>query len=343
MRAAYYPRSRAVALHDNPQPEPGPGEVLVRVRACGICGSDLHRYRAGPQLAGNEHTPGHEIAGEVAALGRDVRGWEIGAPVAIEPWFTCRRCARCLSGDYHLCASRALMGARADGGLADYVCVQAEGLFALPSGMPFDTGALAEPLAVAVHGARIAQVEPGSRVLVQGSGVIGLLSALVAQSLGADVTATARYPHQAEAAGRFGASRVFTADADGSKALASFAAVEPFDVVIETVGGEADTLVHAPGLARPGGTVCVLGVFFHPPRLNALALVLNEVRMVGAITYGRGPDGVADFERAVALLDANRALAASLITHRRPLDAIAEAYALADDKSSKALKVTVQP
>jgi threonine dehydrogenase-like Zn-dependent dehydrogenase len=235
------------------------------------------------------------------------------------------------------------MGARAAGGLADYVRVQVQGLYALPPGLPFDLGALTEPLAVAVHGVRLAGITPGDRVLVQGSGVIGLLATLVAQTQGATVMATARYPHQAEAAARFGAARVFPADGEGSKDLTAFAASEPFDVVLETVGGEADTLVQAPALVRPGGTVGVLGVFFHPPRLNALGLVLNEVRMIGSITYGRAPDGVADFARAVALLEANRALATSLITHRRPLDAIAEAYALADDKSSQALKVTVLP
>jgi len=333
MRAARYGGPRSVGLHDLPEPEPRPGEVLVRVRACGICGSDLHRYRAGGM--GSHFTPGHEIAGEVATLGPGVSGWDTGALVAVEPWFTCRACPRCLRGEYNLCKGRALMGAAADGGLADYVRVPAASLFALPSGMPFDMSALTEPTAVAVHGARLAGVQPGDRVLVQGSGVIGLLSALVARSLGAQVTATARYPHQAEAAARFGASRVVAADEAGERDLAALARTAPFDVVIETVGGEGDTLVQAPSLVRPGGTVCVVGVFFQPPRLNALALVLNEVRMVGAITYSRA-DGLADFDRAIALLDAHRDLAASLITHRRPLGAVAEAYALADDKSSKA-------
>lgn len=341
MRAARYGGPKHVRLVDVPEPAPRPGEVIVRVRACGICGSDLHRYRAGGM--GSAWIPGHEIAGEVAALGTGVSGWDEGAPVAVEPWFTCRTCPRCLSGNYHLCAWRGLMGAAADGGLADLVRAPAYALFALPSRMAFDAGALAEPMAVAVHGARVAGIKAGDRVLVQGSGVIGLLSAWVARSLGAEVTATARYPHQAEAAARFGASRVIPADKEHWHGLAELARARPFDVVLETVGGEADTLEQAPGLVRPGGTVCVLGVFFHPPRLNALALVLNEVRMVGAITYGRAPDGVADFDRALALLDADRDLAASLITHRRPLDDVAEAYALADDKASKALKVTVEP
>jgi (R,R)-butanediol dehydrogenase/meso-butanediol dehydrogenase/diacetyl reductase len=340
MRAASYQGPRVVALRDVPRPQPGPGEVLVRVRACGICGSDLHRYRGGG--LGSGAVPGHEIAGEVAALGPGVSGWEIGAPVAVEPLVTCRACTLCTRGDYQLCRRRLLLGVGRDGGLAEYVAVPVYTLFPLPADLPFPVAALAEPTAVAVHAVRLLGVQPGERVLVQGSGSIGLLTALAARAAGAQVVATARYPHQAAAAHRFGVTRVFPADGPGARELADFAAAEPFDAVIETVGGEADTLVQAPTLVRPGGRVCVVGIFFQPPRLNAFATVLNEVRLVGAATYGRAA-GVADFERAIALVAAHRDLVSGLITHRFPLAEIARAYATADDKASHALKVTVEP
>jgi 2-desacetyl-2-hydroxyethyl bacteriochlorophyllide A dehydrogenase len=340
MRAAFYQGPRLVALREAPRPEPGPGEVLVRVRACGICGSDLHRYRGGG--LGSGAVPGHEIAGEVAALGPDVAGWEPGAPVAVEPLVTCRACSLCARGDYQLCRKRLLLGVARDGGLAEYVTVPAYTLFPLPANLPFPIGALAEPTAVAVHAVRLLDVQPDERVLVQGSGSIGLLATLVARAAGAQVVATARYPHQAEAASRFGAGRVFPADEAGAKELGDYAAAEPFDAVIETVGGEADTLMQAPALVRPGGRVCVVGIFFQPPRLNAFATVLKEVRLVGAATYGRAA-GVADFTRAIELVAAHRDLLAGLITHRFPLAEVAHAYATADDKASHALKVTVEP
>ncbi|MGH2588656.1 MAG: zinc-dependent alcohol dehydrogenase [Dehalococcoidia bacterium] len=340
MQAARYSGQRSVALQEVAEPEPGPGEVLVRVRACGICGSDLHAFRG--SNPGRTTTPGHELAGEIVELGPEVSGWDRGTPVAIEPWDRCTRCAICQGDDYQLCSERALIGGGVDGGLAEYVKVPAYVLRPLPSELSGVEGALAEPMGVAVHGVRLARVAPGDRVLVQGSGVIGLFCTLAARAAGAEVTATARYPHQAEAAERLGARWVYPADEAGERELAERAAKEPFDVVLESVGGEADTLVRAPTLVRPGGTVCVLGLFFQPPRVGAMALVGKEIRMVGSAIYGRA-DGVYDFSRGIDLLSANRDLAASLITHRRPLDAVAEAFALADDKSSQALKVIVEP
>jgi threonine dehydrogenase-like Zn-dependent dehydrogenase len=235
-----------------------------------------------------------------------------------------------------------LIGGGVDGGLADYLVAPAYVLRRLPPDFTAAEGALAEPMAVAVHGVRLAGVTAGRRVLVQGSGVIGLLSTLAAQAAGAEVTATARYPHQAAAAARLGARHVLPADEAGERELSERARVQPFDVVLEAVGGESDTLVQAPALVRAGGTVCVLGLFFQPPRVGAMALVGKEVRMVGSAIYGRA-EGVLDFVRAIDLLAANRDLVAPLITHHRPLDAVAEAFALADDKGSHALKVIVEP
>jgi threonine dehydrogenase-like Zn-dependent dehydrogenase len=139
-----------------------------------------------------------------------------------------------------------------------------------------------------------------------------------------------------------GARRVLPADEAGERELMQLAAAAPFDVVLESVGGDANTLVQAPALVRAGGTVVVLGLFFQPPRIGAMALVGKEVRLVGSAIYSRA-GGVFDFDRGIDLLAANRELAASLITHQRPLDAVAEAFALADDKRSKALKVIVEP
>ena len=340
MRAARYTGPRSVAVQEVPTPEPRPGEVLIRVHACGICGSDLHAFRgSGPVRPA---TPGHELAGEVVDVGADVTGWDRGAPVAIEPWLRCLRCTLCQGDDYQLCAERVLIGGGVDGGLAEYLTVPDYVLRRLPPDLAAVEGALAEPMAVAVHGVRLARVAPGERVLVQGSGVIGLLTTLVAQAAGAEVTATARYPHQAETAARLGARHVLPADEAGERELSERARVQPFDIVLEAVGGESDTLVQAPALVRAGGIVCVLGLFFQPPRVGAMALVGKEVRMLGSAIYGRAA-GVLDVSRAIDLLAAHRDLVAPLITHRRPLAAVADAFALADDKTSRALKVIVEP
>ena len=196
--------------------------------------------------------------------------------------------------------------------------------------------ALVEPLAVSVHGVHIVGLKAGERVLVMGSGTIGLMAVLAARDAGADVVATYRHDHQGEAALAMGASRVVK---DGeTRGLEK----EGFDVVIETVGGTAPTISHALGIVRPGGRVSVLGIFGGQATINGLSLVLKEVTLVGGITYCR-PGLHSDFEVALGILARESERARSLITHRFPLAEVGAAFAAAADKSSKSVKVHVTP
>ena len=179
---------------------PGPGEVLVRVRSCGVCGTDLHYYHGAFPFAPNV-PPGHEYAGEITELGEGVNSFEADQRVVVEPLRNCRECVSCRTGNYHLCSKRVLLGAMAPGAFAEYVTVPAYGLYALPDGLDFEIGALAEPLAVAVHGLHIVGLSIGERVLVMGSGAIGLLTVLAARAAGAgEIVATYRHEHQGRAA-----------------------------------------------------------------------------------------------------------------------------------------------
>jgi threonine dehydrogenase-like Zn-dependent dehydrogenase len=175
----------------------------------------------------------------------------------------------------------------------------------------------------------------GERVLVMGSGAIGLLTVLAARAAGAgEVVATYRYDHQAQAAEAIGAARVVRAEeVSGEKG---------FDVVVETVGGNAPTLGQALVAVRSGGRISVLGVFAQVAEINALALMLKEVTIVGGITYCR-PGRRSDFDVALGILSADPERARALITHRLPLDQAGEAFATAADKGTKSLKVHVTP
>jgi 2-desacetyl-2-hydroxyethyl bacteriochlorophyllide A dehydrogenase len=335
MLAAHCTAKETIEVKERPDANPGDGDVLVRVRSCGICGSDLHFYH-GDLPAMPNVPPGHEFAGEVAAVGDGVTGWEVGDRVAVEPIRSCRTCSYCTSGRYHICPKRVLLGTFHPGALAESVTVPAYTLHRLPETVDFELGALAEPLAVAVHGLHIVNAAAGEKVLVMGSGTIGLMSVAAARYCGADVIATYRHEHQGEAALRLGALRAVKDSETGGLEN------EGFDVVIETVGGTAPTISQAVGIVRPGGRVSVLGLFTQPSTLHALPLMLKEVAVVGGITYCR-PGLHSDFDTALRILEAQGETLRTLITHRFPLTEAAAAFAAAADKASNSLKVHVLP
>lgn len=336
MTAAFIAGKEKIEVREVPVPAPAPGEVQLRVRACGICGSDLHFYSGQlPALPGV--SPGHEFAGEITQVGEGVAGFEQEQRVVVEPLRYCRECSYCRAGRYHLCPKRVLLGTFLPGGLAQYICVPAYTLYPLPSGLDCELAALAEPLAVAVHGLHSVDLQMGERVLVMGSGSVGLLSMLAGKAAGAgEIIATYRHEHQGQAALVAGADRaVADGDIGGLEG-------EGIDVVVETVGGAAPTLGQALGLVRPGGRISVLGLFTQTAQLNALALMLKEVRIAGGITYCR-PGAHSDFDVALGILQREPETARSLITHRFPIEEAAAAFATAADKTSGSLKVQVAP
>jgi L-iditol 2-dehydrogenase len=336
MLAVFSDGANRIELRDVPAPSPGPGEVLLRVRACGICGSDIHSYR-GDVPALPAISPGHEFAGDVAKVGEGVHAFAAGNRVVVEPWRTCRKCSYCRTGSYQLCPQRVFIGTFAPGGLSEFVAVPDYTLYTLPDALDFDLAALVEPLAVAVHGLHLVDLAFGERVVVLGSGSIGVMVALAARALGAaEVISTYRYEHQAQAALAAGATRAVGEDEAGSLAN------EGPDVVVETVGGRADTLNQAVGLVRPGGRISLLGLFTGPAKVNALTAMLNEVRTVGALTYCR-TGRYSDFDLALRIINEDPERARSVISHRFPLSEADQAFRTAADKSTASVKVQVNP
>jgi 2-desacetyl-2-hydroxyethyl bacteriochlorophyllide A dehydrogenase len=340
MHAAFCNEPGQLELREVDRPTAANGHVVVKVRSCGICGSDLHFFHG--RFPPPPVCPGHEISGEVTDVGANAGDLRPGDRVAVEPLVVCRECAYCRTGDYQLCGDFRLIGTMLDGGFAQYLRVPAYALFHLPAGVDYEVGALTEPLAVAVHAARLANVRLGDRVLVLGAGTIGLLSVAAARAAGAsEVWVTARRPQQYAAAEALGAARIFTGP-DADTAVSGAAHAQPVDVVIETVGGTADTINDAIHLVRPAGTVAVLGVFTTMPTCDALSLVVKEVRLVGSLTYGR-PGPRADFDVALQLLADQPDRFRRLITHRFPLTEINRGFAIAADKETGSIKVAIQP
>ena len=341
MRVAAAQAPGVLSIEERDLPEPAAGYARVRLQACGICGTDLHFFHAGFWPKG--HVPGHEMFGCVDAVGDGVTAVATGDRVAIEPIEACGACPACRAGRGNICPQTKLYGIHAPGGFADALCAPAERLFRVSDDVEPAIAALAEPMAVAVHGVRRGALGKGQRVLVIGAGTIGLLSVLASRAAGAgEVWLSARHPHQAELGRALGADRVLSEAEAAPESLASLGADAPIDLVIETVGGAADTLHAAAAAIRPGGTISVLGVFMGDVALPALPLLVKEGSLVWSNCYEHSAQG-SDFADAVELVTAERSALSALTTHQVALDETARGFELASDKGSGAVKVTVTP
>jgi 2-desacetyl-2-hydroxyethyl bacteriochlorophyllide A dehydrogenase len=318
--------------------EPSADEVLLKIEACGICGSDLHMLAGDGVPVGL--TPGHEICGRIERIGKNVKDFGEGTRVVVEPTASCGRCRYCNAGDPQLCAELSIYGVHRNGGFAEKMIVRADCLHRVDDALTPQVASLAEPLAVAVHGMRRAGLEPGNRILVQGAGTIGLVTTLVARAMGAEVWQSARYQHQAQHASQMGATRVLREEEADALALAKLARRTDFDIVAETVGGHANTLEEACYAVRPGGTILILGMFVESPTLAPLSLLVKEATLVWSNCYARHEPG-SDFAEAVRILEDERELAATLATHQFGMDDIAAAFAAAADRRSGAIKVAI--
>ena len=347
MLSASYAGDHRFEIAEREIPTPGPAEVRVRLEACGICGSDLHLLNAG--LIAPGHTPGHEMAGRIEAVGTEVQGLQANARVAVEPLLSCGTCRACLEGRDSACPTLQIYGIHRGGGLAQTIVVPAHRVYPLDDAIDPAVAALCEPIAVAVHGLRRARFQEGERVLILGAGSIGLVTLLAARHLGArEVFITARHPHQAQTAQNWGAHRVLgesEADANGLNQLGQSSEI---DLVVETVGGAADTLSTAAAALRPGGRISVLGMFLDSPTLSPLALLLKEIDLCWSNCYHRNADAVADatgpgadYQVAADIVEAERERLAQLITHRFALADLNQAFSTAADKQAGALKVSV--
>ncbi|MGD9791866.1 MAG: zinc-binding dehydrogenase [Acidimicrobiia bacterium] len=308
--------SHQITVADVPEPMATADSVVVSIASAGICGSDLHMI----DLFDAPLTFGHELAGRLAD----------GTPVAIEPLQPCGVCAGCVAGDYHRCVIgvAAIFGVGRDGGMADKCLVPTRSLVPLSDSVALTDASLVEPLAVAAHGLRRGDVRPDERVAVIGGGALG--QAVIAASIARGVTsldAAVRHDRQRESAQRLGASLEVS---DG------------YDVVIESAGTPS-ALAQAIEVCRPGGRVVIVGSYWDgnmgPVGMD---MALKEINLIPSFMYSRTGD-TRDIDVAASILAERPEIADAIITHRFPLDAAAEAFAVARDRQAGAIKVVLEP
>jgi len=343
MKAAYLYGIRDLRVEEADRPAlGGQDEVLIRVLAVGVCGSDCHFYergRIGKYVVKKPLILGHEASGEVVEVGSAVKHLKPGDQVAIEPGVPCRRCRFCKSGRYNLCAEEVVfMGTPPwDGAFREYVSWPADFVFRLPEGVSAEQAALVEPLAVGMQAVRRGSVGVGDSVAVLGCGPIGLVSLQCAAGAGATrLLATDVIPFRLEAARRLGAQAFDASAADSVNAVRDATGGGP-DVVIETAG-TVQTIQQSFRMVRPGGVVVLVGM---PPEdefaAPVLDIIMREYDVRGVFRY------VNCFPPALALLAAGRIDTDLLITHRFPLEQAQAAIEFTLEHKETAIKVLVKP
>jgi L-iditol 2-dehydrogenase len=295
-------------LEERSQPQPGPKEVLVEIKAVGVCGSDVHYYehgRIGSFIVNQPLILGHESAGVIVAVGEGVGQERVGQRVTIEPGIPCRVCRECRRGYYNLCQNVRFFGTPpVDGAFTNFVTVPEDFAYALPDNMSFEEGALIEPLSVGVWSCRKAGLRGGDRVLVTGAGPIGIVSMKVAIALGAaEVIVTDIFPERLEIARQQGATRVVNVAQESLASLGLDA-----DALIECSGNN-QALKDGLRSLRPAGRAVVVGMGPGEEAMVPLSFLQNnEIVLTGIFRYAN------TYQDAIAMVAAGRIDLKSLVT-----------------------------
>ncbi|WP_158880452.1 zinc-dependent alcohol dehydrogenase family protein [Amycolatopsis anabasis] len=329
MRAAIIDEPGAIRVGDAPDPKPGERQVVVKVGACGICGTDLHIADGHFPPTPYPIVPGHEFAGEIVEIGADVPGdWRVGDRVAVDPSLFCGYCTPCRSGHGNLCANWGATGDTVNGAFAEYVAVPAANCYRMPDEMTWQQGALVEPVSCAVHGVRRVGVEAGERFLVVGAGTMGLLMQQLLQRAGARVAVVDRNTARLARATELGADAVAgdVAELDGP----------PFDAAADCTGA-APAIEAAFDSLRRGGRLLIFGVAPAEARvsLSPFRIYNDEITVVGSMAV------LNSFGVALDLVASGAVDTAALLTDTLPLERYPDALALM--RSGAGLKVQVMP
>lgn len=301
--------------------QPGPGEVRLDVAYVGICGTDLHiKHGAMDRRVSIPAVIGHEMSGTVAAVGEGVSRWSPGDLVTVMPLEWCGRCPACVAGHQHVCQNLVFVGIDSEGAMQQSWTIPERLLVGLPAGLGLESGALAEPAAVAVHDVRRGAVVRGERVLVVGGGPIGLLIACVAVAAGAEVLVCELDRYRRSVAARLGLRTIDPAAGDISATLDLWSGGAGADVAFEVSGSAAGVQTAAHAL-RVRGRLVVVAIHSQPVPVDLFRVFWRELDLIGARVYERR-----DFEQAVKLLAEGAIPAAELISAVEPLERAPEAF-----------------
>ena len=336
MKAVVFTKPNELKIEDRPVPAIGESDVLVKVHACGICGTDMHIFH-GEHIVKFPVIPGHEFSGEIVEVGGKVTNVQVGDRVTIDPNIVDCTCFFCRRGEIHLCENLTAVGVNYDGGFAEYCRVPAVQAYRVPDSVSLDEAAMAEPLACCIHGIDRAGIVPGDTVAILGAGSIGLLLLQLARIAGArHIIVSEPDEKKRHLAAHFGADALVDPMSQDVTAEVKKITDVGADVVIESAG-RLETAELSIKLARRGGTVLQFGVV-SPHKLAQISpyeVYYKELTIRGSFV------NPFTHSRAVELLASKQVDVMPLVTHRFPLDDAAKALQTAQSKD--AIKVLLIP
>ena len=323
MKALTYLDKDVAQVVERDVPELADSQALVKVHASGVCGTDVAIWMGTHPRAKAPLVLGHEFAGEVVEICGDADDISIGDGdhVAVFPLLWCGRCWACRHGASHVCRTLRMIGIDRDGGFAEYAVAPLDLLCKLPDDLPWDLGALIEPLAVGVHAVEMGDVAPDDATVVMGAGPIGLITALCLRDAGVErITLTEMHPYRIALARRLGFDTLDLGECDAVEAVRDATGGDGADVVFE-VAGSAPAAMQMTELARSRGKIVVVSVHKRAHEVDLRSVNFKELTLVGTRVYERK-----DFDKAIEL--ARRLPLAELVSHRLPLERAAEGLPL---------------
>jgi 2-desacetyl-2-hydroxyethyl bacteriochlorophyllide A dehydrogenase len=318
-------------------PEPGATQVVIAIKACSICGSDLHIYKGKHPSAPLPVSLGHELAGDVIRIGSKVNSVRTGDRVTVEPVIACGACPSCQRGEYGYCDNLSYHYRQGQGAMADYFVVDQRYVYKLPVGMSYEAGALIEPLAVAVHAIKRAKIGLGDKVAIIGAGPIGILVGAACKAAGAREIIVADIADvRLEMAAAMGATRTVNSSQESVvDVVRQLTGGRGIGRSFECVGSEK-TFEQSMRCLCKGGIATIVGIFEQPTiQIPVTLFVSQEITVQGAQGY------CWDFETALALssvIDLGR-----LVSHVFPLDEVDKALKVALNREEKPVKVVLKP
>lgn len=325
-RAAFMTALNKMEIKEIPMPTPKDHEVLVKVEYVGICGSDIHYFhdgRCGDFVVEGEFLLGHECAGTIVGLGKEVSALQVGDRVALEPGITCGQCEYCKSGRYNLCPDVQFLATPPVAGCyANYIVFPDNMCFKLPDQISTKEGALVEPLSVGMHAARQGEVRLGDQVIILGSGCIGLVTLLACKAHGAtDITVVDVIPKRLEYAKKLGATRVInSAEVDVVAEMEKITGGAGTEKVFETAGSGV-TIAQTPYLVKNGGTIILVGLSANPEvTYNFGKIMAKEAKIVSVFRYRN------IYPSAIAAISSGLIDVSGIVTHEFDFDEIQKAF-----------------